>query len=254
MRRYPGSLLFAGVVLALSGCGSATNNGLSPQAENTYPVPSAIPTPPIYKASAHEVPPTEEQVPAQSLPAVSAPVVPPSAGSALPGVNYSSTALPLTPLASSASAIRSATQSVSQAAPQTLASAKNSADQAESQAQNMVQQKLGTATSVFSGKWQADMRKARQDSAQCAALSSSAQSSCWQKVSYWAKSREAQYQTMSSTATGAEAQQMQSAAKFFGVTSEWASACSSLSAQSCAESPLISKMQQWKASVGISGR
>uniref|UniRef100_UPI00026249AA lipoprotein n=1 Tax=Acidithiobacillus thiooxidans TaxID=930 RepID=UPI00026249AA len=35
MRRIQSSLLFAGVVLALSGCGSTTNNGLGPQAQNT---------------------------------------------------------------------------------------------------------------------------------------------------------------------------------------------------------------------------
>lgn len=244
MGRFQGSLLFAGVVLALSGCGSATNNGLTPQAENTYPVPSAIPTPSTYKAPFAGV-----QVPVQSQPAASALPTP-----SVPSVTYSSTALPLTPLASSKSAITAATESVTQPVNQAVESAKNSVDQSVNQVQSTVQQKVNTATSAFSGKWQDDMRKARQDSAKCAALSSSAQSSCWQNVSDWAKTRAGQYQTMSSTATGAEAQQMQSASKFFGVTSEWASACSSLSAQSCAESPLISKMQQWKASVGIAGK
>ncbi|WP_414041067.1 hypothetical protein ACJU26_02955 [Acidithiobacillus sp. M4-SHS-6] len=248
MRRFQGSLLFAGVVLALSGCGSATNNGLTPQAENTYPVPSAIPTPSLYRAPSSEVPSARVQVPTPSRPAPSTPASP-----AVPSVSYASTALPLTPLAPSTSAISSATKSVTQALPRTLSNAKNSANQAVSQAQNSVHRSISTATSAFSGKWQEDMRKARQDSAKCAALSSSAQSSCWLNVSAWAKTRAAQYQSMSSTATGAQAQQMQSASKFFGVTSEWASACSSLSAQSCAESPLISKMQQWKASVGIPG-
>lgn len=243
MRRIQSSLLFAGVVLALSGCGSATNNGLGPQAENTYPVPSAISTPSSYSAPAPTL-----QVPARPL---SQPKTLPAPSA--PSVNYSSTTLPLTPLASSTAAISSAAQSVTLPVTRTVENAKNSANQAVSSAQGAVQQNLNTATSSFSGKWQQDMVKARQDSAKCAALSSTAQSDCWQNVSTWAKTRATQYQSMSATATGAQAQQMQSAAKFFGVTGEWASACSSLSAQSCAESPLISKMQQWKASVGIPG-
>jgi hypothetical protein len=243
MRRIQSSWLFAGVILALSGCGSATNNGLAPQAENTYPVPSAISTPSSYSA-----PTPTLQVPVQPL---SQPKILPAPSA--PSVNYSSTTLPLTPLASSTSALSSAAQSVTQPVTRTVENAKNSANQAVSNAQGAVQQQLNTATSSFSGKWQQDMVKARQDSAKCAALSSTAQSECWQNVSAWAKSRATQYQSMSTTATGAQAQQMQSASKFFGATGEWASACSSLSAQSCAESPLISKMQQWKASVGIPG-
>ncbi|MBU2737845.1 hypothetical protein [Acidithiobacillus concretivorus] len=244
MRRFQGSLLFAGVVLALSGCGSATNNGLAPQAENAYPVPSAITTPSSYRAPAPIL-----QVPAQPLSQPKTLATP-----SVPSVNYSSTTLPLTPLASSTSALTSAAKSITQPVTKTVENARNSANQAVSSAQGAVQQPFNTAsTSSFSGKWQQDMVKARQDSAKCAALSSTAQSDCWQNVSAWAKARATQYQSMSATATGAQAQQMQSASKFFGATGEWASACSSLSAQSCAESPLISKMQQWKASVGISG-
>ncbi len=239
MRRIQSSLWFAGVVLALSGCGTATNNGLAPQAENTYPVPSAISTPSSYSAPALQAPVRPLSQP-KTVPTPSA-----------PSVDYSSTALPLTPLASSTAALSSAAQSVTQPVTRTVENAKNSANQAVSSAQGAVQQQLNTATSSFSGKWQQDMVKARQDSAKCAALSSTAQSDCWLNVSAWAKARATQYQSMSAKATGAQAQQMQSAAKFFGATGEWASACSSLSAQSCAESPLISKMQQWKASVGI---
>jgi len=98
-----------------------------------------------------------------------------------------------------------------------------------------------------------DTTDSRQDSARCAAMSSAAQTACWQGVSTWAQKRAARYQSLSTQATGAQAQQMQSAAKFFGVTSEWASACGALTPQQCAESPLIGKMQQWKASVGIPG-
>jgi hypothetical protein len=116
-----------------------------------------------------------------------------------------------------------------------------------------VAQTLSGAKTTFSGEWQTDMTKARQDSARCAAMSSAPQTACWQGVAHWAQKRAARYQSLSTQATGAQAHQMQSAAKFFGVTSEWASACGALTSQQCAESPLIGKMQQWKASVGISG-
>ncbi len=247
MRWFHGSLLLAGTALALSGCGSATNNGLAPQAENTYPVPSAIPVPRNDMAS----------VPAALPPiAVSPPVLRSQPVQAVPEVNYSSTTLPLTPLSTavpSVPSVSSMTQSVAAPITQAANHAQNSVGQALNQVQSTVGQTVRASTSGFSGEWQKDMTKARQDSAKCAALRATAQSTCWQGVSDWAKARSTAYKVMGSTATGAQAQQMQSASKFFGVTGEWASACSSLSSQSCAESPLISKMQQWKASVGIPG-
>ena len=148
-----------------------------------------------------------------------------------PPVTYSSTAVPLTPLAAAPSIPSTSTIPAVPSVAPTLSGPKTS----------------------FSDEWQADMTKARQDSARCAAMSSALQTACWQSVSNWARKRAARYQSLSTQATGAQAQQMQSAAKFFGVTGEWASACGALTSQQCAESPLIGKMQQWKASVGIPG-
>lgn len=233
------SLLAAGVLLALSGCGTATSNGLAPQAQNAYPVPSAVSLPQNNLAS----------VPAPATPIVAAPTLAAPAVPTAPRVSYSSSALPLTPLSGEVPS----TASVTQPANQALNSIKTSAHQSLSSAQSAMTQGVASAKSSFSGAWQGDMVKARQESAKCAALSGTAQSACWQGVSTWAKTRATAYRAMSTAATGASSQQMQSAAKFFGVTGEWASACSSLSPQSCAESPLIGQMQQWKASVGIPG-
>lgn len=119
-------------------------------------------------------------------------------------------------------------------------------------APSAAQNPSGAKTSFF-GEWQADMTKARQGSARCAAMSSTAQPNCWRGVSIWARKRADRYQALSTQATGVRAQRMRSAAKFFGVTSEWASACGALTAQQCAESPLIGKMQEWKASVDTPG-
>lgn len=235
------SSLAAGVLLALSGCGTATSNGLAPQPQNAYPVPSAVSLPQNNLASA---PAPAPATPIAAAPTLAAPAVPTA-----PRVSYSSSALPLTPLSGEVAS----TASVTQPANQALNSIKTSAHQSLSSAQTAVTQGVASAKSSFSGEWQGDMVKARQESAKCAALSGTAQSACWQGVSTWAKTRATAYRAMSTAATGASSQQMQSAAKFFGVTGEWASACSSLSAQSCAESPLIGQMQQWKASVGIPG-
>ena len=214
------SVLATGGMLMLAGCATTTTNGMAPQSQGmvgNYPAVTAAPLPP---ASA-PLPPV------RNAPAVASRPAGPSATP--PPVSYSSTALPLTtaaPALPAAPAIPAAPS---------------------------VAQTLSDAGTSFSGAWQGDMTKARQDSARCAAMSSVARTSCWQHVSAWAEKRAAYYQALSTRATGAQSQQMQSAAKFFGVTGEWASACGSITSQQCAESPLIGKMQQWKASVGIPG-
>ncbi|WP_298171773.1 hypothetical protein [Acidithiobacillus sp.] len=218
------SVLAAGSVLVLTACATTTTNGMAPQpqgAVSNYPALAAAPMSSVSTAPS----PLVRRAPAV-LPQVAPSVVPP------PITYYSSTALPLAPPAATPSIPSTSTVP---AVPPSVAPTLN-----------------GAKTS-FSGEWQADMTKARQDSARCAAMSSAAQTACWQGVSTWAQKRAARYQSLSTQATGAQAQQMQSAAKFFGVTSEWASACGALTPQQCAESPLIGKMQQWKASVGIPG-
>ena len=207
------SVLAMGGMLVLAGCATTTTNGMAPQSQGMVGNYPALTAAPL--------------PPVHSAPAV---VPRPAAPSATPPpVGYSSTALPLTtavPALPAAPAIPAAPS---------------------------VAQTLSDAGTSFSGAWQGDMTKARQDSARCAAMSSVARTSCWQHVSAWAEKRAAYYQALSTRATGAQSQQMQSAAKFFGVTGEWASACGSITSQQCAESPLIGKMQQWKASVGIPG-
>ena len=215
------SVLAAGGMLVLTGCATTTTNGMAPPQDmaSNYPALASSPLPP---APTRPLPSVRRA--SAALPQAAPPVVPPP-------VAFSSTPLPLAPLAAAPT-----TPSVPgiPAAPS-------------------IAQALNRAKTSFSGEWQADMTKARQDSAQCAAMSSAAQAACWQGVSIWAQKRAARYQSLSTQATGAQAQQMQSAARFFGVTGEWASACGALTSQQCAESPLISKMQQWKASVGIPG-
>ena len=215
------SVLAAGGMLVLTGCATTTTNGMAPPQDmaSNYPALASSPLPP---APTRPLPSVRRA--SAALPQAAPPVVPPP-------VAFSSTPLPLAPLAAAPT-----TPSVPgiPAAPS-------------------IAQALNRAKTSFSGEWQADMTKARQDSAQCAAMSSTAQAACWQGVSIWAQKRAARYQSLSTQATGAQAQQMQSAARFFGVTGEWASACGALTSQQCAESPLISKMQQWKASVGIPG-
>ncbi|MBN6739002.1 hypothetical protein JKG47_00290 [Acidithiobacillus sp. MC6.1] len=216
------SVLAVGGVLVLTACATTTTNGMAPQPQgvaSSHPALAAAPLPSAPAARS----PLEHRAPVV-LPQVAPAVVSPS-------VTYSSTVVPLTPLAPMPSIPSTTTIPAVPSVAQTLSGAKIS----------------------FSGEWQADMTKARQDSARCAAMSSAPQTACWQGVSNWAQKRAARYQSLSTQATGAQAQQMQSAAKFFGVTSEWASACGALTSQQCAESPLIGKMQQWKASVGISG-
>ncbi|WP_291511904.1 hypothetical protein [Acidithiobacillus sp.] len=110
---------------------------------------------------------------------------------------------------------------------------------------------LSPATADFKTRWETDLRQARKDSAQCAGLNGEAQSRCWQSVATWAKDRSSSYEQLSRQEQGARVEQARSAAHFFSVTAQWASACSSLSANACASSPLIAQMQQWKESVGI---
>ncbi len=214
------SVLAMGGMLILAGCATTTTNGMSPQSQGmvgNYSAFAAAPLPPARVTSA----------PVRSAPAVVS--RPPTPSITPPPVRYSSTALPLTTVAPALPAAPAIPAAPSAA------------------------QTLSDAGTSFSGAWQGDMTKARQDSARCAAMSSAARTSCWQDVSAWAEKRAAHYQALSTRATGAQSQQLQSAAKFFGVTGEWASACSSITSQQCAESPLIGKMQQWKASVGIPG-
>ena len=215
------SVLAAGGMLVLTGCATTTTNGMAPPQDmaSNYPALAPSPLPPA---------PTRPLSPVRPAPAALSQAAPPVVP---PPVAFSSTPLPLAPLA---------------AAPTTPSVPSIPAVPSVAQA-------LNSAKTSFSDAWQADMTKARQDSAQCAAMSSAAQTACWQGVSVWAQKRAARYQSLSTQATGAQAQQMQSAARFFGVTGEWASACGALTSQQCAESPLISKMQQWKASVGIPG-
>lgn len=216
------SVLAAGGMLVLTGCATTTTNGMAPPPQDmasNYPAPAPSPLPPAPTRPL----PSVRRAPAALSQAASPVVSPPVAFSSTPLPLAPLTAVPTPPAVPSIPAVPSVAQ--------TLSSAKIS----------------------FPGEWQADMTKARQDSAQCAAMSSAAQTVCWQGVSTWAQKRAAHYQSLRTQATGAQAQQMQSAAKFFGVTGEWASACGALTSQQCAESPLISKMQQWKASVGIPG-
>ncbi len=222
MRWMRWSVLTAGGVLVLTACATTTTNGMAPQPQGA--------------ASSH---PTLAVAPLPSAPAARSPlghrtpvVLPQVAPSVVsPSVTYSSTVAPSTPLAAMPSI---PSTSIIPAVPS-------------------VAQTLGSAKASFSDEWQTDMTKARQDSARCAATSSALQAACWQGVSNWARKRAVYYQALSTQSTGAQAQQMQSAAKFFGVTGEWASACGALTSRQCAESPLIGKMQQWKASVGIPG-
>ncbi len=99
--------------------------------------------------------------------------------------------------------------------------------------------------------WQQDLAAARHGSAGCAAMAGVQKTSCWQEVAAWAKERAGTYGQLATHLSGARSQQALSAMKFFAVTSQWAGACSTLSTMACAQSPLIAKMQQWKASVGL---
>jgi len=113
---------------------------------------------------------------------------------------------------------------------------------------------INPAATDFASRWEADLRQARKESAQCAGLNGEAQSRCWQSVAAWAKQQSSSYGRLSGQEKGARMEQARSAAHFFAVTAQWASACSSLSARACASSPLIAQMQRWKESVGIGSR
>ena len=201
-------------LLALSGC--ATNNGLPPDT-------------PAY----HFYAPNAEaslSAPAPSVYAQPRPPVPPRSLSAVPPA-----AVPPLPTSSVPPKVTSGLETPPVATQAPAASGP-------------------LAAADFPSQWQADLRQARTESAHCAELSGEAQSRCWQSVSSWAQGRAARYHRLSREEVGARAEQVKAAARFFDVTSQWASACSSLSASACAQSPLIGQMQQWKESVGLNSR
>ncbi|MEY2341317.1 hypothetical protein AB4090_04315 [Acidithiobacillus sp. IBUN Pt1247-S3] len=199
---------------AIAGCASATNNGLPPSGQAMPPLPQ-----PAYKPSAQPSMPTPPKitlpaVPKQPLPAIREENLPTQALAPVPMVPTVSTleSKSLVPVPSSVTAITG---------------------------------------SNFAHIWTKDLGSARTQSTACIGDSGAQRASCWQGVANWAQTRATMYGKAETLLGGAQAEQAGAAQKFFQTTSQWASACSSLSATDCAKSPLIAKMQQWKSSVGI---
>ncbi|MDD3759577.1 MAG: hypothetical protein PHO57_01950 [Acidithiobacillus sp.] len=214
MKLFPTLGLLA-VAATLAGCGSATNNGLLPSG----PVMPSLPQPVSQPAPSTAAP----VVPKVKLPQVAK----------KPASSIREENLPTQTLSSQASAPATVVPEAKTVTPMVNSAAKiNSSD--------------------FAQSWTQDLASARQQSTSCIGESGAQRSACWQGVSNWAQARAASYGSAAKILTGAQAEQAGAAQKFFQTTSQWASACSSLSAEDCAKSPLIAQIQQWKLSVGIS--
>ncbi|WP_308388091.1 hypothetical protein [Acidithiobacillus sp. AMEEHan] len=213
MKLFP-YLGLVGMAVSLAGCGSATNNGLLPSGPVMPPLPQPV---------------------SQPTPAPAAPIVPKEKLPQLPRTSSTSIreeSLPTQALPSPASP------------PATVIP--------EAKVTPMVKEATGITSGSFAQTWTQDLASARQQSTSCIGESGAQRVSCWQGVSSWAQARATSYGSAAKILPGAQAEQAGAAQKFFQTTSQWASACSSLSAADCAKSPLIAKMQQWKSSVGIS--
>ena len=210
---YLGLAILAG---ALAGCASATSNGLPPSAPAMPPLPEPTPMPRV-----SPVTPTPPRL-----------------------------ALPKTTQKPSAPSIQEEDLPM-----QTLETKPRPSQLTNSPVQTVTQSpsSAGAITSGnFAQSWSQDLGSARQQSTVCVGESGSQRSACWQGVARWSQARAAEYSQAARLLGGAQKEQANAAQKFFQTTSQWASACSSLSATDCAHSPLIAKMQQWKSSVGIS--
>ncbi len=215
MGRYAALCCLVPVAILLGGC--ATSNGIPPARSGRYPV-----TAPVVQQSLQLEPDTRLR-PLRSPPA------PTIQGQPLP-------------LQEAAAPSRASMEKMGISAPHPAA---------PSPAPDFPHREAVPQPRNFPTLWQQDLVVARHGSAGCAAMAGAQKTSCWQDVATWAKGRAGAYGQLATHLSGARSQQVLSAMKFFAVTSQWASACSALSTMACAQSPLIAKMQQWKASVGL---
>jgi hypothetical protein len=204
------------LAVTLAGCASSTNNGLPYAGQQ-------MPTLPQYVGVPQPVPLRPTPRPIVQAPRISKP--------ALPSIREENI-----PLQSSLSAEPS------------LPTVSTVTSQAHKE---IAKAGAAISSSNFAHTWTGDLQSARQQSTACVGETGAQRSACWQGVAAWSQARAAAYGKAQSLLTGAQAQQAGAAQKFFQTTSQWADACSSLSAADCGKSPLIAKMQQWKSSVGI---